>query len=608
VFSFQLVTEQERPKEELTEAREFSMKNGKRKALIIGISKYDHTNKFRDLDFCENDANEVYKVLKDQGYDIPENAMLVGKVEWAKMREEIIKFFGDKTLRPEDTLFFYFSGHGYLDKGTSHTYLSTSEIDPAWPKMRGVPLDELTANINDSNSERIVAVLDCCYSGALEVGGKGGGGEDYESAKSEKGEEIASLAEVNMRKTVERLIKSGHGKCVLASSLEEQRSFGMKDQPYSTFTYFLIQGLKGGGGESVDANGYVTPELLGSYVNKKMYELPTVKQNPIRKIEVTGLLILAYHPKLAKRQQPQRDYLLQLLTEGRVDEFNEIRRKDNFSTLNFYKVDLSKRDLSHADLRNCDFTFANLKKAKLQKAILIKASLLEADLSDGADLQHADLSEADLSKAKIIGANLSHANLTKAKLFEADLFYADLSLADLSNAFFCSADLSNAKLSGAYVPFASPDFSKAKLPRSDLSDAKISGANLSEADLSEADLFYTDLSNANLSYSNLSGANLSGANLSGANLSKAKLESSIIIAGKFDDKIERGNLCEDADFDNAIIDNESLRRYFHNNNAKNLPPAAKDKKELRETLEKRGYAPEKFNRWVSSSSIPYTFK
>ncbi len=34
-------------------------RNGKRKALIIGVSKYDYNNKFSDLDFCENDANEV---------------------------------------------------------------------------------------------------------------------------------------------------------------------------------------------------------------------------------------------------------------------------------------------------------------------------------------------------------------------------------------------------------------------------------------------------------------------------------------------------------------------------------------------------------------------
>jgi hypothetical protein len=288
--------------------RQSPIRSEKRKALIIGISRYDHNNKFRNLDFCENDANDVYKVLKDQGYNIPQNALLVGRVEWSKMRDEIIKFFRDGRLRSEDTLFFYFSGHGYLDKNTGRTYLATSEIDPEWPDGRAIPFEELTSYINYSNSERIVAVLDCCYSGALEIGGKGGaeeGKEEEESAKAEaeKGEENASLANTNMQRTVDRLIKSGQGKCVLASSLEEQKSFKMEGQPYSTFTYFLIQGLKGAEGGSVDDDGYVIPESLGSYINKKMEELPKIKQKPIRKIEVTGLLILAYYPNLARRQQ-----------------------------------------------------------------------------------------------------------------------------------------------------------------------------------------------------------------------------------------------------------------------------------------------------------------
>ena len=47
-------------------------------------------------------------------------------------------------------------------------------------------------------------------------------------------------------------------------------SFKMEDTAYRIFTYFLIEGLKGANGECVDSNGYVTPELLGSYVNKKM--------------------------------------------------------------------------------------------------------------------------------------------------------------------------------------------------------------------------------------------------------------------------------------------------------------------------------------------------
>jgi uncharacterized protein YjbI with pentapeptide repeats len=497
-------------------------KNGKRKALIIGISKYDHNNKFRNLEFCENGANEVYNILKDQEFDIPANAMLVGRGEWSKMRDEIIKFFMDRTLKPEDTLFFYFSGHGYLDRNTGRTYLSTSEIHPEYPESKVIPFDELTTYLNLSCSERIMAVLDCCYSGALEVY-EAGKGEEDEYVKAEKGEEIASLANTNMARTVERLIKSEQGKCVLASALEEQRSFGMKDQPYSLFTYLLIQGLKGANGESVDINGYVTPELLGNYVDKKILELDTIKQKPIRKIDATRQIILACYPDLANRQQQQvsqKDYLLQLLKEGKIDEFNEFRRKNNYSRLDFYNVDLSGRDLSHADLGNADLNLANLREAKLQHTIFVEASLT------GAQLSKADLSGAKLAKSRFLKADLAFADLSNAKLPRANLAFADLSAANLSvaNLAFASllcADLSFANLKGAKLSFA--NLSAANLSNADLLEAKLSEANLSFAKLSNANLSKVKLSEAKLSEANLSNAYLSNANLLKADLSKADL-------------------------------------------------------------------------------------
>ena len=574
-----MVEQESDQQREIVSAKESNRKkNGKKsKALIIGVSKYDHNNKFRDLDFCKNDANEVYSILNAQGYDIPANAMLVGREEWSKMRDEIIKFFTDRTLKPEDTLFFYFSGHGYLDRNTGRIYLSTSEIHPQHPESRGIPFDELTTYLNLSNSERIMAVLDCCYSGALEVHGGGRGAED-EYMKVEKGEEIASLANTNMARTIERLIKSGQGKCVLASSLEEQRSFGMKDQPYSLFTYFLIQGLKGANGESVDINGYVIPELLGSYVNKKILEIDTIKQKPIVKIDATGQLILAYYPDLANRQEQQqasqKDYLLQLLKEGKIVEFTEFRRKNNYSRLDFSNVDLGGKDLSHADLRNADLNLANLREAKLQHTIFVEASLIAAQLSKAdlsstklsksrllkADLAFANLSAANLSRAILAFANLSAANLSEARLSFASLLCADLSFAYLKGAKLAFANLSTANLSNADLLEA--NLSEARLSFASLSNANLTGAKLSKADLLEANLSNAYLSNAKLSKANLSKANLSNAYLSKADLLEAKLsKANLSKADLLEAKLSKANL-SNADLSNADLSKADLSNAY----------------------------------------------
>ena len=62
----------------------------------------------------------------------------------------------------------------------------------------------------------------------------------------------------------------------------------------------MLEGLKGNA-ESVDSEGNVTPQSLGTYVYRAIMSLPAdkrPKQTPITKAEESGNVILAYHPEL----------------------------------------------------------------------------------------------------------------------------------------------------------------------------------------------------------------------------------------------------------------------------------------------------------------------
>jgi caspase domain-containing protein len=86
--------------------------NGKegKKARIIAVREYDNLPKGRQLPFCENDGKAVYEVLKAQKYDISDDRKLIGRVEEKILRNVILDFFR-RSAKPDDTLFFYFSGH-----------------------------------------------------------------------------------------------------------------------------------------------------------------------------------------------------------------------------------------------------------------------------------------------------------------------------------------------------------------------------------------------------------------------------------------------------------------------------------------------------------------
>jgi Caspase domain len=93
---------------------------GIKKALVVGISEY--TNDLQTLGFCKKDGEEMYKLLKNLGYEI--TSALIGDVNWITMRTALLQFFTNRNIKPNDTLLFYFSGHGIPDDFGDH-YLGT---------------------------------------------------------------------------------------------------------------------------------------------------------------------------------------------------------------------------------------------------------------------------------------------------------------------------------------------------------------------------------------------------------------------------------------------------------------------------------------------------
>jgi hypothetical protein len=257
---------------------------GSKKALVIAVSNYDILH---PLTFCLNDGNEMFELLKSLGYEILENHKLIGRVKWDDLRHAIIDFFRNRNVKPKDTLLFYYSGHGVLDGYGDH-YLAPSELNPFESYTKGFLFEELTRMIDKSNSQRTVTILDCCYSGAAKIGK--GGEEDAANAGRKAIDEKS------------RILERAEGKCILAASQAYQKAFETTQKNHSLFTYYLLEGLKGNE-ETVDSYGYITPDSLSKYVYNKIMSLPLDErplQKPIRKVEQSGDIVLAYYPELAK--------------------------------------------------------------------------------------------------------------------------------------------------------------------------------------------------------------------------------------------------------------------------------------------------------------------
>jgi uncharacterized caspase-like protein len=219
----------------------------KKKALVIGVSEYNKL--YPPLKFVENDVYQMVNNLSTNslGYEI---SKLVGKVSWIDLRTAVRRFFiSEEKIGSKDTLLFYFSGHGIMDRH-GHYYLASPELDPSDPGDKGFDFDELEKYMQDTISNRIVAILDCCHSGAIELQGKRKKKDIQEAAEKSAAQAINKKAEA-VGKTI-RKIRSGKGIVILSACLDSQETESTTKGNASIFTKYLVQGLGGIDNEYVD--------------------------------------------------------------------------------------------------------------------------------------------------------------------------------------------------------------------------------------------------------------------------------------------------------------------------------------------------------------------
>src|SRR5215469_10821139 len=135
--------------------------------------------------------------------------------------------------------------------------------------------------MNRSLSTRVVAILDCCYSGAAKV--------------SKGNEDDAAKIGIAVIEEKSALLNQGEGKCILSASQATQEAYGKKKGDHSIFTFYLLEGLRANK-MAVDLNGNITVDTLGKYVYDTIMSLPPDKkpnQKPVRKVEGGGTIILA---------------------------------------------------------------------------------------------------------------------------------------------------------------------------------------------------------------------------------------------------------------------------------------------------------------------------
>jgi uncharacterized caspase-like protein len=258
----QLNTEKEQKKD-------YSAKNIKRWAVIVGISKYKYAEKgITPLQYADADAKVFYDFLKSpQGGGFQENNMMLLTNEnatYQNIRKGINSFLGKAV--EEDIVIIYFAGHGAPDPNNpKNLFFITYDTDPEEMSSTGYLMDDLKNATNRFIKARNVLIFsDACHSAGVsgQYATRGQTSDAIinryllELAASESSSLIFTASEVNEYSKESARWGSGHG----------------------VFTYCLLEGLRGAADENND--GIITLGEIIDYTQVQVRRETQSQQHP----------------------------------------------------------------------------------------------------------------------------------------------------------------------------------------------------------------------------------------------------------------------------------------------------------------------------------------
>jgi len=252
-----------------------------RYAILIGNGQYDpHEPKLPALRCPPQDVAGLKEILSSDIHGPYRVTDLVDQPSTA-IKEAIYDVLLNQAGK-DDIVLLYYSGHGKPDQhGDLH--LASSDTRTKFLPITSVPVGTLGQWMRQSRCSRIVLILDCCYSGAVE----------RIFTRGEVSDQVAQA----LPKQV-----SGRGTYILTASTDVEMAEEKETDQNGLLTKHIIAGIRDGGADR-DDDGQVSMNELLAYVQEKV--AAEGAQTPLGFSFSTegGELVLARTGKEARQQR-----------------------------------------------------------------------------------------------------------------------------------------------------------------------------------------------------------------------------------------------------------------------------------------------------------------
>ncbi|MBE9180203.1 caspase family protein [Oculatella sp. LEGE 06141] len=221
--------------------------------LLVGVDRYQD-ERFSDLAYSSKDCEGVAAALASASKRIPKKQLIVHHDASHKpptlrsVQSSLRKIIS--SAQADDTVLFYFSGHGAIDPATQKAMLCFRDTRRTDLANTALSMQDLLQSLEKSATRQKLLWLDACHSGNLSIQGA----KQYADVESEATGFIDFL---------HNSVNYSQGFYALLSCDAEQRSWEFPELGHGVFSYYLIQGLRG---NAADSQGLIEADSLYRYV------------------------------------------------------------------------------------------------------------------------------------------------------------------------------------------------------------------------------------------------------------------------------------------------------------------------------------------------------
>ena len=289
-------------------------KSAKLWILLVGVNQYQDRQNLPSLQYSALDCQGLGEALKEATASLKSKEVIIHHDFVARLprttevQQSIAKIINHASS--DDTILFYFSGHGIVEQTTGEVVLCLADTNIEQLLTTGLPLNTLLKQLSNCAASQQLVWLDACHSGGMTLRG---------TSKISLPNASSQLVDVLRNKAAE-----SKGFYALLSCDQTQQSWEFPELGHGVFTYYLMRGLRG---EAADSQGIIEADALYQYVYHQT----------LRYIDKTNQQIRLINQQKSSRGERRLQSEFPLQTPKRIVE-------------GFGKVILGERSLDTSDI------------------------------------------------------------------------------------------------------------------------------------------------------------------------------------------------------------------------------------------------------------------